>query len=138
MSKLILIGAQELLVIAAKTFHEAGYELQLMVPEKERVSFDEKQLFSYGTVYFFDQISSTEAYEMAKAFAPDFILSIIIGQRIPASFCELAKREALNFHPALLPECRSGNTWFWPIRLGAKRTGISILPIPVIIILSWT
>ena len=126
MSKLILIGAQELLVIAAKTFKEMGYELLLMVPEVERSHFDEARLRSFGAVFFFEEIAEEQCFSTAEAFEPDFILSIIFGQRIPQSFCSLARREALNFHPALLPDCRSGNTWFWPIRLGAKRTGISI------------
>ena len=126
MAKLILIGTQEFLVIAAKAFLEVGYELLLMIPEEAKPNFDAESLNTLGSVVFFDQIRSDHCHQVAEAFEPDFILSIIFGHRIPDSFCALAKREALNFHPALLPDCRSGNTWFWAIRLGATRTGISI------------
>ena len=126
MAKLILIGSQELLFIAAKTFFEQEVELMLCIPESERARFNEAQLTSFGSVVFFSDIQSESLYAEAKAFEPDWILSIIFGQRIPAKFCQLASREALNFHPARLPDCRSGNTWFWPIRLGVSTSGISI------------
>ena len=98
MSKLILIGSQGLLFIAAKAFAEQGVELMLC-PRTGAHTFQRGTSCVMGSVVFFADIQSESLYAQAKAFAPEWILSIIFGQRIPAKFCQLASREALNFHP---------------------------------------
>ena len=125
--KLLLVGTEGLLGIAARAFREHGYSVLVMIPKDERDLLEPKGLLDVGCeVFYFTDIRSEEAHDKASDFGPDYMMSVIFESRIPASFCQLARVCALNFHPAQLPDCRTGNAWFWPLRLGAKHSAITI------------
>ena len=125
--RLLLIGIQNLLPIAARTFDELGYALLICVPREHWGIVAQHDLAALGhEVFQFDGIGSDEVHARAAEFAPDYILTIIFGERVPQTFTALAGRLALNLHPASLPEFRSGNPWFWPIRKGAVTSALTV------------
>ncbi len=57
---------------------------------------------------------------------PDILLANGWLYHIPPSVCRLARIEALNCHPAYLPEYRGSNTTFAALVDCAERTGVSV------------
>lgn len=125
--KLILIGMEGLLTVAASVFDQQGYALLIFIPAEDDESVERGRLEALGhEIFEFERIDSDEAHQKAALFEPDYILSVVFEQRIPQSFCALARVCALNFHPASLPEFRTGNAWFWPLRMGARSSAITV------------
>lgn len=78
------------------------------------------------TYFSFSSINSQRLFEAVRHFEADFIISIICGEKIPSSVVNLSKYFGLNIHPARLPQCRTANAWFWPIRLGHSQSAITV------------
>ena len=124
--RILLIGLQEMLVEAVRTFVELGYTCLVFVPREQWRLVERHKLDELADTMCLDTIASDEAFARAEAFSPDFLLTIVFGERVPPRFIALAKRCAMNVHPASLPECRSGNPWFWPLRNGATSSGLAV------------
>jgi len=125
--RILIVGIEDLVLTAVSEFHSLGYDILIFIPRENKAMAQRLGLDQLGhEVFLFDDLESQNAHEKAQEFQPETILCVIFETRIPQSFCDIASKCALNFHPAALPECRSGNAWFWPIRSGATQGAISI------------
>ncbi|QSG16358.1 Formyltetrahydrofolate hydrolase (plasmid) [Halapricum desulfuricans] len=69
-------------------------------------------------------VSDPTFVERMEDLAPDLLLSIVAGQRLPGPVLESAD-DAVNLHGSLLPKYRGRATVFWPLFYGDDRTGIT-------------
>jgi methionyl-tRNA formyltransferase len=78
------------------------------------------------TYFSFDTITDPDLFAAIHEFKAEYILSIICSEKIPTDIVSLCRYYGLNFHPAPLPQCRTANAWFWPIRLGYTQSAITV------------
>lgn len=69
-------------------------------------------------------VSDPAFVERMEDLAPDLLLSIVAGQRLPGPVLQSAD-DAVNLHGSLLPKYRGRATAFWPLFYGDDRTGVT-------------
>ncbi len=74
-----------------------------------------------------EKIGDPEAVEALAALKPDLFVVVAYGQYIPSRVIALARHEAINVHPSLLPKYRGSAPIQWAIANGDKTTGVSII-----------
>lgn len=57
---------------------------------------------------------------------PEALLSFFWPRRIPAAVLGMAPRGAYGTHPSLLPRWRGPDPYFWTLRSGDERTGVTL------------
>ena len=120
--KVLLFGCDPIMSIAAaEQLNTLGHDV-LYVTNKRRLNGVAGSLMCLA----YDDIHSDKTFEAAKRFAPDYILSIIFEDKIPDRIIETAKYHALNFHPALLPDIRTGDAWYWSIFIATTHSAICV------------
>ncbi len=125
--KIGLIGQYSTTVEAVRALQQAGHTVEVFAPQSASAAFSKFGINNLvANVRYFDSIQSEETLNLFKHHAPEAILSVVFGGKIPQEIVDLAPAGAYNFHPAKLPEFRSGNAWFWPIRMGAETSALTI------------
>lgn len=120
--KVLLFGCDPVMSIAAaEQLITLGHDV-LYVTNKRRLNGVSGSI----TCLAYDNINSDKTFEAAKRFAPDYILSIIFEDKIPDRIIETAQYHALNFHPALLPDIRTGDAWYWSIFIATTHSAICV------------
>jgi len=120
--KILLFGCDPVISIAAvEQLNALGHDV-LYATNKRRLN----GVSGSVTCLAYDNITSDKTFEAAKKFSPDYILSIIFEDKIPDRIIETAKYHALNFHPALLPDVRTGDAWYWSIFIATTHSAICV------------
>ncbi|VGO14351.1 Methionyl-tRNA formyltransferase [Pontiella desulfatans] len=74
-----------------------------------------------------EKIGDPDAVAALAALEPDLLVVVAYGQYIPQRVIELARYEAINVHPSLLPKYRGAAPIQWAILNGDAQTGVSII-----------
>ena len=74
-----------------------------------------------------ERIAAAETVALVADLAPEVLLVIAYGQKIPEEICRLPPKGAINLHGSLLPELRGAAPCNWAIINGLKRTGASVM-----------
>jgi methionyl-tRNA formyltransferase len=74
-----------------------------------------------------EKIGSLESVEALAELNPDLFVVVAYGQYIPSRVIGLARHEAINVHPSLLPRYRGSAPIQWAIASGDTLTGVSII-----------
>lgn len=74
-----------------------------------------------------EKVGDTESLRALKELAPDLFVVVAYGQYIPSTVIQLARYEAINVHPSLLPKYRGSAPIQWAILNGDAETGVSII-----------
>lgn len=74
-----------------------------------------------------EKIGDPEAVQALEDLRPDLLIVVAYGQYIPQRVIQLAKHEAINVHPSLLPKYRGSAPIQWAILNGDQETGVSII-----------
>ncbi|MGB8227034.1 MAG: methionyl-tRNA formyltransferase [Sedimentisphaerales bacterium] len=74
-----------------------------------------------------EDINSPQGIELIKKLAPDLLVVIAFGQKIPAEIINIPPKGAINVHGSLLPKYRGAAPINWAIINGETQTGISII-----------
>lgn len=120
--KILLLGSDPLTsVAAAEQLIELGHNV-LYATKKKRV----KDLSNSLVCLAYDDINSKKTFEFIKKFDPDYIFSIIFEDKIPNSLIKIVKGHAFNFHPALLPDIRTGDAWYWSVFIATTHSAICV------------
>ncbi len=75
---------------------------------------------------FTDDINGPEAVAFAKDFAPDLLVSLYTMHIYKRPILEVPKFGAINSHPAILPEYRGLEVFFWAMANGESEIGSSV------------
>lgn len=73
------------------------------------------------------RLRSDEGRAMLQAFAPDGLVLVAYGQRVPPDLLELATRPPLNVHPSLLPRHRGAAPVAATILAGDDVGGVTLM-----------
>jgi methionyl-tRNA formyltransferase len=73
------------------------------------------------------RLSDPEAVDAIRDLSPDLIVVAAYGQYIPSSVLAIPRREAINFHPSMLPKYRGAAPIQMAIAEGEAVTGVSII-----------
>lgn len=92
-------------------------------PKTRKITLIKNSAVAY---YAFNAVTDPDLLAAIDKFNADYIMSIIFGEKIPADIVRACRYYGLNFHPAPLPQCRTANAWFWPIRLGYTQSAITV------------
>ncbi len=74
-----------------------------------------------------EKVGTPDSVDALAALAPDLFVVVAYGQYIPSSVIKLARHEAINVHPSLLPKYRGSSPIQWAIANGDQETGVSII-----------
>jgi len=74
-----------------------------------------------------ERIAAAETVALVADLAPEVLLVIAYGQKIPEEICKLPPKGAINLHGSLLPELRGAAPCNWAIVNGLKRSGASVM-----------
>lgn len=73
------------------------------------------------------KVGDPESLQALEALEPDLFVVVAYGQYIPSTVIQLARHEAINVHPSLLPKYRGAAPIQWAILNGDEQTGVSII-----------
>jgi len=74
-----------------------------------------------------DRVGDPESLRTLEALRPDLFVVVAYGQYIPSKIIQLARHEAINIHPSLLPKYRGAAPIQWAVLNGDEETGVSII-----------
>lgn len=73
-----------------------------------------------------DDINSEESRKFISSLAPDIMVSAYFNQILSRNTIGLAKQEVLNVHPSLLPSYRGAMSYFWVVKNGEEKSGVTV------------
>ena len=74
-----------------------------------------------------EKIGDAEAVQALEDLKPELLVVVAYGQYIPQRVIYLAKHQAINVHPSLLPKYRGSAPIQWAILNGDQEIGVSII-----------
>ena len=74
-----------------------------------------------------EKVGEAASVEALSGLMPDLFVVVAYGQYIPARIIQLARHEAINVHPSLLPKYRGSALIQWALLNGDAVTGVSII-----------
>ncbi|MFC1478542.1 methionyl-tRNA formyltransferase [Candidatus Margulisiibacteriota bacterium] len=126
---IVVFGYSRLTKICIEEFTKYGHTVFLINP-KSRSDLLEKYKFSQlklkNKPLLYSELTHPKVLKAIGSFKPDYIFSIVFGEKIPEIITRMAKKKALNVHPSDLPAYRSANPWFWVIRMGENKSAITV------------
>ncbi|MEM8485834.1 MAG: formyltransferase family protein [Bacteroidota bacterium] len=72
-----------------------------------------------------DDVNSEAFIAKAKKLAPDLVISAAYPQIFKQPLLDIGKKQAVNFHPSLLPKFRGAHPHFWTIVEGETESGVT-------------
>tara|TARA_B100001750_G_C15508042_1_gene601709 strand:+ start:715 stop:1647 length:933 start_codon:yes stop_codon:yes gene_type:complete len=74
----------------------------------------------------YESLASPDAYKTIKKLAPDLLLTMAYGERVPNKILKIPHCDAINVHPSLLPLWRGSTPIQSAILNGDKKTGVCL------------
>jgi methionyl-tRNA formyltransferase len=115
-------GCDEVVGVVSQPDRPAGRK-RLLTPCPLKAFADAQQL----NVLTPEKIGEPESVAALAALEPDLLVVVAYGQYIPQRVIQLARNEAINVHPSLLPKYRGSAPIQWAILNGDQETGVSII-----------
>lgn len=136
--RIVFMGSAELAVPSLKAILDAGKdEVASVISQPDRPAGRKRiltpcplKVFACGqglNVITPEKIGDPDAVEALAALQPDLFVVVAYGQYIPQRVIGLARHEAINVHPSLLPKYRGSAPIQWAILNGDTETGVSII-----------
>ncbi len=122
LSALLKAGADDVVGVVSQPDRPAGRKRVLTPCPLKR--FAEERGLNILTP---EKVGSDDSEEALRTLKPDLFVVVAYGQYIPSRIIDLAKHEAINVHPSLLPKYRGSAPIQWAIANGDTETGVSII-----------
>lgn len=71
-------------------------------------------------------INNDASLKFLHSLQPDLLISAYFSQILKKPAIEIAKIGVLNIHPALLPDYKGAMNYFWVLKNGENRAGVSV------------
>ena len=136
---IVFMGTPEFAVPSLTSLFERGYNISLVVTQKDRpkgrgkkmrpTPIKEKALELGLEVYQPDSINSQESINKLRELSPDCIVVIAFGQVLKREVLDIPQYGCINIHASLLPKYRGAAPINWAIINGEKETGVTIMEI---------
>ena len=136
--RIIFMGSAQLAVSSLKAILDSGKDdVVAVVSQPDRPAGRKRKLTPCPLKAYADEqalhvmtpekIGDPEAIQAMEDLKPDLLVVVAYGQYIPQRVIDLAKYEAINVHPSLLPKYRGSAPIQWAILNGDRETGVSII-----------
>lgn len=135
--KIIYMGTPEFAVKPLEKLYEEGFDIPLVVSQKDRPKGRGKKLLPTAVkaraeelgleVFQPDNINSEDSINKLKDIKPDFIVVAAYGQILRKEILSIPKYTCVNIHASLLPKYRGAAPINWAIIDGEEETGITIM-----------
>lgn len=135
--KIIYMGTPEFAVKPLEKLYEEGFDIPLVVSQKDRPKGRGKKLLPTAVkaraeelgleVFQPDNINSEDSINKLKDIKPDFIVVAAYGQILRKEILSIPKYACINIHASLLPKYRGAAPINWAIIDGEEETGITIM-----------
>lgn len=136
--RIVFMGSAELAVPSLRVLIDcAGYEVVGVVSQPDRPAGRKRKLTACPLKAFAEaqglnvmtpcKVGDPESLQVLEALEPDLFVVVAYGQYIPSKVIQLARHEAINVHPSLLPKYRGSAPIQWAILNGDEQTGVSII-----------
>ncbi|MCR2042570.1 methionyl-tRNA formyltransferase [Anaerosalibacter massiliensis] len=135
--KIIYMGTPEFAVKPLEKLYEEGFDIPLVVSQKDRPKGRGKKLLPTAVkaraeelgleVFQPDNINSEDSINKLKDIKPDFIVVAAYGQILRKKILSIPKYACINIHASLLPKYRGAAPINWAIIDGEEETGITIM-----------
>lgn len=123
--KLVLFGHDTITHFMAQFFQKQGWEIHYCYNRKHLSLVTKLGILNLPvSCLAYESIKDPGFVQQIAKIDPDYIISLVFGEKIPGEIITLARHQALNGHPAPLPEYRTGNAWFWPLRMGETESAV--------------
>lgn len=133
----VFMGSPGFAVPSLQELYNHGIDIRLVVTQPDRPYGRKQELRETPVnahakrlglpVVTTDSLEKPEVLELIKSQAPDFVVVVAFGQKIPNEIIELPKHACLNVHPSLLPKFRGGNPIQRAIMAGEKVSGVTTI-----------
>lgn len=77
-------------------------------------------------VFYCQNINDTASQNFIRQHAPDLLISAYFSQILKPDVIALPKKGILNVHPGWLPSYKGAMAYFWVLKNGSKRGGVSV------------
>lgn len=134
--RILMAATGDFAVPTLSALPDAGHELAALITQPDRPAgrgrhvaisrVKELALAAGVAVHQPERIATPQATNLVADLAPDVLLVIAYGQKIPVEICSLPPRGALNMHGSLLPALRGAAPCNWAIVQGLKETGVTV------------
>lgn len=134
---IVFMGTPEFAVPSLASLHEKGYNISLVVTQKDRPRGRGKKMLPTPVkakalelgleVYQPDSINSKEAIDKLEKLSPDCIIVVAFGQILKEGVLNIPKYGCVNIHASLLPKYRGAAPINWAIINGEEKTGVTIM-----------
>ncbi len=136
--RIVFMGSAELAVPSLRALIDGvGHEVVGVVSQPDRPAGRKRKLTPCPLKAFAEarglnvmtpcKVGDPESLQSLEALAPDLFVVVAYGQYIPSKVIQLARHEAINVHPSLLPKYRGSAPIQWAILNGDEQTGVSII-----------
>ena len=134
---IVFMGTPEFAVPALEALHSKGYDISLVITQKDKrrgrgkkllpTPVKEKALELGLEVYQPDSVNGEDTIDRLKEINPDVIVVVAFGQILKKDLLNIPKYGCLNIHASILPKYRGAAPINWAIINGEKETGITIM-----------
>lgn len=136
--RIVFMGSAELAVPSLRALIESAVdEVVAVVSQPDRPAGRQRSLTPCPLKAFAEsrglkimtpaKVGDPESMQALEALSPDLFVVVAYGQYIPAKVIQLARYEAINVHPSLLPKYRGSAPIQWAVLNGDEETGVSII-----------
>jgi len=134
---IVFMGTPEFAVPALEALHSKGYDISLVITQKDKrrgrgkkllpTPVKEKALELGLEVYQPDSVNEKDTINRLIEINPDVIVVVAFGQILKKDLLNIPKYGCLNIHASILPKYRGAAPINWAIINGEKETGITIM-----------
>lgn len=134
--RLLVIATGDFALPAFAAMADAGHEIPALVTQPDRPSgrgrrvstsrIKQAALERGVAVLQPERIATAEMTACVADLAPDVVVVVAYGQKIPEAICRLPPRGAINVHGSLLPALRGAAPCNWAIINGLSETGVTV------------
>ncbi|HEY5654180.1 MAG TPA: methionyl-tRNA formyltransferase [Pontiella sp.] len=136
--RIVFMGSAELAVPSLRSILEAGKDDVVGVVSQPDRPAGRKRILTPCPLKAFaeerglnimtpEKVGEPQSVETLAQLKPDLFVVVAYGQYIPSRIINLARYEAINVHPSLLPKYRGSAPIQWALLNGDAITGVSII-----------
>ena len=135
--RIVFMGTPDFAVTSLRALVQEGHEILEVLTQPDRPAGRGKQPRSSPvkvaaqelglTVWQPENIKTPEVFERLTALAPELIVVVAYGKKLPSEILDLPPKGCLNVHASLLPAYRGAAPIHWAVIKGETQTGVTTM-----------
>lgn len=135
--RIVFMGTPDFAVPSLRALVQEGHEILAVFTQPDRPAGRGKQLKASPVKVAAEEldliicqpenIKTPEVFELLCTLAPELIIVVAYGKKLPSEILSLPPRGCLNVHASLLPAYRGAAPIHWAVINGETQTGVTIM-----------